>query len=222
VAVLWLRTPSHPLQLTSPWLFPSKWPFRHASGFSIFLAIVPDFPTAPNLVSLDHFGCLGSSHPSTGMSNNLPVSHRSIDMSQPLPFHSGFIPSIPVHSGTLGLHPPPLWNSIRFRMPQLFSHGSSNPLPGSFLRSFMATSFPVAFQPFPPVRFITSPYLQDLLPTPETPLWLRFQMPQFLSHGFGNPPSGSFLVSFMAASFHSLQYASAHCRIFGTLFLLQV
>jgi hypothetical protein len=74
-------------------------------------------------------------------------------------------------------------------------------LPGSFLCSFMAVSFPVAFQPFPLVCLIASPYLRDLLPTLETPLWLHFQMFQFLFHSFGNPLPELFLLSFMAASF---------------------
>jgi hypothetical protein len=101
-----------------------------------------------------------------------------------------------------------------------------NPSPGSFLYSFMAASFLVAFQPFPPVCLITLPYLRDLLPTLETPLWLCLPDAQFLSHSFSNPPSRSFFISFMAASFaaafYSLQYVSAHCCTSGILFLLWV
>jgi hypothetical protein len=52
-------------------------------------------------------------------------------------------------------------------------------------------------------------------------------MPQFLSHGFSNPPPDhslfhSWLHPFLLPSFYYLQYASAHRRTSGTSFLLRV
>ncbi|KAJ7778892.1 hypothetical protein B0H14DRAFT_2631367 [Mycena olivaceomarginata] len=149
---------------------------------SLYLpVIVPDFPSAPNLVSLDHLGCLGFSHPSTGMSNNLPFTPELQD-------------SIHLHSRTpSALAPLPDASALFPQLQQSFAWVV--PL---FIHGYILSG---CFPAIPSGNLITSPYLRDLLSTLETSLWLRFQMPQFLSHGFDNPPPGSFLILFMAASF---------------------
>ncbi|KAJ7803363.1 hypothetical protein B0H14DRAFT_3777712, partial [Mycena olivaceomarginata] len=151
---------------------------------SPYLPVIATYsPSALNLVRLNRLGCLGSCHPSIQL---IQVNHSlSIPDSFPLLW---FTPEL------RDFRPPPLRNST------LLGSTHSDAL-APFPRHQQSFAWVVPlfihgcilsgrFQPFP----------LDLLPTPETPLWLRFRMPQFLSHGFSNPPPGSFLVSFMAAS----------------------